>query len=556
MSLRETEKRLTAIYSKARADIGREWYKYMQEIEGKTSALYDRLREARRQGNKDLAAELTKEYQDAVKSSTILNARYRAMVQDTTAQLKSVTDIAYAYINGTLPETYAGAYNKLGDVTAGINGYTFSLVDADTVRNLAMNDKTLLPYKVVNGEKFERWNTKIINSQLMQGILQGESIPTMAKRLENATEMTRKAAIRNARTMTTSAENKGRNDSYKRADDDGIIMVKGWICAIDGRTRYEHIHADGQEVGVNEAFSVGGEKLDYPGDPKGSPQNIYNCRCTMKTRIVGFRRADGSISYVKDGNYSGVRAVKGKDGKTVFVDKAKAEELKQEYLPKPLISEGGSGIIKANNTDFDIPNYDVEITDKSIESISHIDVEGFSEENNRRFVQAQKDILNEAKHHPVGTEVSAIYNADTMEIIGDMIVGKDGAGSVRIADSSEKYFAFHNHPDRATFSPADVWKLLYRENMSGIVATGNDGSTYLIKTLENVDIIGYVRYINNALDGIDVCGYSYSDIKNRRVDFSKIGKEKFYTEYTNAIESIWKESEKYGFRYVKKIPND
>ena len=349
MSLRETEKRLTAIYSKARADIGREWYKYMQEIEGKTSALYDRLREARRQGNKDLAAELTKEYQDAVKSSTILNARYRAMVQDTTAQLKSVTDIAYAYINGTLPETYAGAYNKLGDVTAGINGYTFSLVDADTVRNLAMNDKTLLPYKVVNGEKFERWNTKIINSQLMQGILQGESIPTMAKRLENATEMTRKAAIRNARTMTTSAENKGRNDSYKRADDDGIIMVKGWICAIDGRTRYEHIHADGQEVGVNEAFSVGGEKLDYPGDPKGSPQNIYNCRCTMKTRIIGFRRADGSISYVKDGDYSGVRAVKGKDGKTVFVDKEKAEELKQEYLPKPLISEGGSGIIEEKN---------------------------------------------------------------------------------------------------------------------------------------------------------------------------------------------------------------
>lgn len=321
MSLRETEKRLTAIYSKARADIGREWYKYMHEIEGKTSALYDRIREARRQGNKDLAAELTKEYQDAVKSSTILNARYRAMVQDTTAQLKSVTDTAYAYINVTLPEAYAGAYNKLGKITSGINGYTFSLVDADTVRNLAMSDKSLLPYKVVNGEKFERWNTKIINSQLMQGILQGESIPTMAKRLENATEMTRKAAIRNARTMTTSAENKGRNDSYKRADDDGIIMVKGWICAIDDRTRYEHIHADGQEVGVNEAFSVGGEKLDYPRDPKGSPQNIYNCRCTMKTRIVGFRRADGSISYVKDGDYSGVRAVKGEDGKTVFVDK-------------------------------------------------------------------------------------------------------------------------------------------------------------------------------------------------------------------------------------------
>jgi hypothetical protein len=30
---------------------------------------------------------------------------------------------------------------------------------------------------------------------------------------------------------------------------------------------------------------VGGEELDYPGDPAGSPENIIQCRCSQ-TAIV------------------------------------------------------------------------------------------------------------------------------------------------------------------------------------------------------------------------------------------------------------------------------
>jgi hypothetical protein len=38
---------------------------------------------------------------------------------------------------------------------------------------------------------------------------------------------------------------------------------------------------DGQKVGINEMFIVGGENLEFPGDPFGSPGNVINCRCTL-----------------------------------------------------------------------------------------------------------------------------------------------------------------------------------------------------------------------------------------------------------------------------------
>lgn len=41
--------------------------------------------------------------------------------------------------------------------------------------------------------------------------------------------------------------------------------------------------ADGQVVPANDPFIVGGEKLMFPGDNTGSPWNVYNCRCAMRT---------------------------------------------------------------------------------------------------------------------------------------------------------------------------------------------------------------------------------------------------------------------------------
>lgn len=65
------------------------------------------------------------------------------------------------------------------------------------------------------------------------------------------------------------------------AESTHIDMKREWIAADDERTREDHAEADGQVVGIDQPFSVGGEALMYPGDPGGSPEQIVNCRCAQ-----------------------------------------------------------------------------------------------------------------------------------------------------------------------------------------------------------------------------------------------------------------------------------
>lgn len=173
--------------------------------------------------------------------------------------------------------------------------FAFSLVDASTVDRLRRDGDIKLPPKKVNVPKDERWNTKQMTSKLMQGILNGDSIPKISESLLDVVHNNDVSATRAARTLVTQAENHGRLDSYKTLDSQGVVQEKVWIATPDSRTRASHLDVDGETVGINDTFSNG---LEYPADPSGDPAEVYNCRCSMRTEIVGFRRADGSISRV------------------------------------------------------------------------------------------------------------------------------------------------------------------------------------------------------------------------------------------------------------------
>ena len=64
-------------------------------------------------------------------------------------------------------------------------------------------------------------------------------------------------------------------------EDTGLELRKEWVSAADERTRIDHSSANGQIVGPKEMFNVGGEELEFPGDPNGSAENIINCRCVL-----------------------------------------------------------------------------------------------------------------------------------------------------------------------------------------------------------------------------------------------------------------------------------
>ena len=80
------------------------------------------------------------------------------------------------------------------------------------------------------------------------------------------------------RTEVNRASNWGSLEGTKSL---GVPMIKGWLSAFAGESRPEHMDADGQKVDLEEPFIVGGEELQYPGDPAGSAANTINCLCSL-----------------------------------------------------------------------------------------------------------------------------------------------------------------------------------------------------------------------------------------------------------------------------------
>ena len=280
--LEEMEKHLSAIYSTAQKD-----------IQKKADEYFDKFKKADAEKRKLVkAGKLTdEEYKTWRQNKIMYGKRFTAMKEDIAKQLLNVNQTATAYINGELPEVYALNYNALADTVDGVGGYSFDLTDADTVRHLATTDKSLLPFRELDPAKDIPWNMKKINSQVLQGIIQGESIPDISKRIMNVQEMNKDAAIRSARTIVTGAENKGRMDSYKRAEADGIILEKEWLATSDKRTRDWHAELNGKTAPIDEPFENAIGKIMFPGDPSADGANVYNCRCSMASVVKGFKKA-------------------------------------------------------------------------------------------------------------------------------------------------------------------------------------------------------------------------------------------------------------------------
>lgn len=280
--LAEMEAHLSAIYAQAEKEIEKKAAEYFAQFE-KLDAQKRKLVE-----DGKLTVDAYKQWR---RNKLMYGKHWTNLKAKIAEEYANVNRTALAYVNGQLPEVYALNYNDIGsDLDDKIKGYSFELVDAHTVKNLATSDQTLLPYKYLNGVRDVRWNTQKVNSAVLQGILQGESIPNLAKRLQSVTNMNKVSAIRNARTAVTGAECKGRQDSYEKATQDGIKLKREWISAIDYRTRHAHRLLDGQLVDVNESFKSELGPIMFPGDPSADPANVYNCRCTIAAKVIGFNK--------------------------------------------------------------------------------------------------------------------------------------------------------------------------------------------------------------------------------------------------------------------------
>lgn len=297
INISELTKKIESVYKRAEAEVKESWDAYCDEISETIKGHLQAYDEAVKSGDKEAIEKKLKKLQQAAKDKTINDQRYQALTVEIATQYELAAETAAKYINDELASVYSENFKltaekavelsaRLG-VDLDISGIAFAIADSSTAKNLIMNDETLLPYLKIDGKKYERWTTQKINAEVLQGIIQGEAIPKIAKRLQNVTEMTEKTAVRNARTAATSAQAKGRYDSMQELTKKGVVWEKEWLSAHDARTRDAHAELNGKRIKLDESFENSFGEIRYPGDPEAHPANVYNCRCTLLSRYVG-----------------------------------------------------------------------------------------------------------------------------------------------------------------------------------------------------------------------------------------------------------------------------
>lgn len=281
------------------------------------------------------------EYKKWRTSQIAVGKRWKDMKETLAEDLHNTNVSARAIAAGKMPEVYALNHNYgTYEVEKGSHLNTnYTLYDRNTVAVLMRDNPQLLPNpgkdlsKRIYAGLDVRWNRQQIQSVMMQSLTQGDSIPEIATRLANEVgDKNRKAAIRNARTMATSAQNRGRVDSYKRAVNMGIEMEQQWIATLDSRTRHSHRAVDHEIRPVGEEFSNG---CMFPGDPDAPPEEVYNCRCSLAGIVAGFTSKADELRDLSDigGDYEAWKNSKEKpDSNPITLPEEKAENIKRAYI--------------------------------------------------------------------------------------------------------------------------------------------------------------------------------------------------------------------------------
>lgn len=220
-----------------------------------------------------------------VRSQIARGKRWTDLRDDLAARINTANESVAAMINGRLPAVFCQNANYeqyLFAMDAGIKPrLAFDIYNERAVARLIKESPQFLPFAPTRVEtlKDQLYYQRRLENALNQAIIQGKPIDEMAQNFLDVAGGARGAAVRNARTAYTSAQNAGRNESFYAAADKGIEVLKSWTCTLDEKTRESHRDIDGETVLYDDTFSNG---LMHPGDVSGDPSEVWNCRCTSR----------------------------------------------------------------------------------------------------------------------------------------------------------------------------------------------------------------------------------------------------------------------------------
>lgn len=296
-ALEAVEARITRVYAQAAAELADRAAEHWRELPERDAAMRQRV----------ARCEMTESaYRDWLRGQ-LLTGQVNEDLRDAVA--REITDKnlwAADHVNDWSEDVFAFNRNYAAyGLESTYGSLSFTLYDKETVRRLLEESPELLPEiserLAIDIPVDLRWNREKIVEVVTSAILQGKSIPDIARDMGIVVGMNRTSAIRNARTAITAAQNGGRMSAYRQAAAAGIDVHKRWITTKDTRTRDSHKEMDGVELPYNEVFVTPlGSEMEYPGDPAGKPGDVYNCRCSMRTVEKAGIEAEARMVRVRD----------------------------------------------------------------------------------------------------------------------------------------------------------------------------------------------------------------------------------------------------------------
>lgn len=303
--LAELERRIAKIYEQAAGELSETVKTYFEKFEKCDAAMQEKLK------NGEITEQQYKQWRLAQIGR---GKRFEALRDKVAERYTDANATAVDYVNDATPGIYSlnrnySAY-KIEQVS---DKADFTLWDEQTVKRLIVEQPDLMPYyppkRALQRGIDLKYGKQQITASVTSSILQGKSIPKIANDLQHRMQdMNRTSAIRTARTAVTGAQNAGRLDTYRAAQDMGIKLKKRWLATLDNRTRHAHAMLDGQTVDVDKPFKVDGYELMYPGDTSAPGYLVYNCRCTQIAEVDG-----------EDTSSGGRRAIDPETGQWVLV---------------------------------------------------------------------------------------------------------------------------------------------------------------------------------------------------------------------------------------------
>lgn len=141
------------------------------------------------------------------------------------------------------------------------------------------------------GASTQMWTD--VRDRVTANLLDGMEIDALRREVEATTQFARGRSEAIARTETLGAYNGGDWAAMKGLGEFGPTH-KGWLATRDARTRPSHAEANGQVVGIDEPFQVGGVEMMRPHAPGAPAGEVVNCRCVMLSYWPGDTLPDGS----------------------------------------------------------------------------------------------------------------------------------------------------------------------------------------------------------------------------------------------------------------------